>query len=188
MLWMIILTASIVTLIYAVRKKKAMLRKASAIMASLSIFLWICVYAGCMKCDRTSYSDTPEKLSYQLIYTLSKGKELEGENGSLHTQDYYYYTSRDVLKLEDYEIISNKAKAEDVKLRMISDEIPTPSIEVYVRYHEPLLNRKEWLWLTLFGSSDESLDNYIIDHYEISVTQDVLDNDMNYIESESFSE
>ena len=73
-------------------------------------------------------------------------------------------------------------------MRITKLYIPTPSVEVYVRYHEPLLNRKEWLWLTLFGSSDESLDNYIIDHYEISVTQDVLDNDMNYIESESFSE
>ena len=188
MWWVIIIAVSVMILVWSIKKNKVRLKVISAIMIPLSLIFWMGAYVKCTEADRASYSEKSESLSYQIIYTLSKGQELESDvGGNLHMQDYFYYTSRNVMKLEDYEIISGKVKADDVKLRMISDDILSPSIEVFIRYHEPILSSDEWFWITLFGSSDESLDNYIIDHYEISVTQDILDNDMKYSESELYN-
>lgn len=187
MWWVIIIIVFTIMLVWSIKRNKKKLKIASIIILPLSVILWSVVLVECIKLDSTSYSSESERASYQLIYTLSMGKELEiDDNNRLHTQDYYYYTSRDVGKLEQYEIIDNKVKKENVKLRMISDSMVTPCVEVYIRKHEPLLSKDEWFWLTLFGASDNSLDNYIIDHYEIFVTQDILDNDMIYRESDEY--
>ena len=183
MIWLLLCLGALAVFLLGVRKKHKELKKSSAISFILFFGMWIVMYNVCGYLDANNYSEKAENKSYQLIYTLSEGKEIEADsNNHIRTESYFYYTSRDVLDLESHEVIYNKVKAENVKLRMIYDELLSPCVEVYVRYHEPLLSRKDWFWLTLFGTTTENQKYYIIDHYEISVTKDVLDDGMNYIE------
>lgn len=183
MIWLLLCLAELTVYLFGVRKKNTEARKSSVVSFIVTFGMWILIYNICGYLDTNNYSEEAENKSYQLIYTLSEGNEIEADSDNhIRTQHYFYYTSRDVLDLESHEIIYNKVKAENVKLKMIYDELLTPCVEVYIRYHEPLLSRNEWFWLTLFGTTTENQKHYIIDHYEISVTKDVLDNGMNYIE------